>query len=374
MMRFVKSLAPRLRKTQATNLALLSSSIIARKSLSLSELARAYPGPKRHCHRLKRLWRFLENLHVDWSSIRGSLTRLSYSVDTTPGLLLPILVDGTFFEPYEVLSASIPRGGRALPIAWHTYHRRLEGEDELSRNLIEEAFMTRCLAQITPGIQVVVIADRGFGKASFLIFLQGRKADFVVRLAAKVRVTHPDFSDLLAELPLAIGRRRWFEGVWYRQDQAVQINLLAVWQWGQTEPWYLATSLKDPKLVYALYRKRMKIEHGFRDWKHHLRLKIPSSRLVRSSQRAAMLVNAIVLAYWLLCLVGLKALPKGYQRQVTSWGKASFFRLALELVTSGPSPGAIPKMLAWVEGKLASHHPPLTFWQHRYQLRLAQSG
>jgi len=131
-------LSPRLRKTQATNLALLTSAIIARKSLCLSELARAYPGPKRHCHRLKRLWRFLENLRLDWAVIRGSLIRLTYCIDTTPGLLLPILMDGTYFEPYEVLSASFPRGGRALPIAWHTYHRRLDGEDERSYLLERE--------------------------------------------------------------------------------------------------------------------------------------------------------------------------------------------------------------------------------------------
>ena len=346
MLRFIKSLSPRLRKTQETNLALLSSAIIIRKSLCLSELARAYPGPKRHCHRLKRLWRFLENVRLDWTVVRRSLTRLSYCVDTTPGLLLPILVDGTFFEPYEVLSASILRGGRALPIAWHTYHRRLEGEEELSRNLIEEAFLTECLAQLVSGIQGVIIADRGFGRARLLLFLQDRKTDFVIRLAGEVQITHRDFSGLLEQLPLAPGRSWWMEGVWYRQDQAVQINLLAYWGQGQKEPWYLATSLQDPKLTHTLYRKRMKIEHGFRDWKHHLRLRIPASRLVRSSQRAAMLVNAIVLAYWFLCLVGLRALPKAFQRQVTSWGKASFFRMALEFVTfPGPMPCTIPKML-----------------------------
>lgn len=74
-------------------------------------------------------------------------------------------------------------------------------------------------------------------------------------------------------------------------------------------------------------------------------------------------------------LGGPESFAKGFQRQVTSWGKASFFTLALELVTSPWTlPNTIPKMLTWVEGKLASHHPPLTFWQHQYQLRLARSG
>ena len=51
------------------------------------------------------------------------------------------------------------------------------------------------------------------------------------------------------------------------------MNILAVWGLGQREAWFIASPLKDPGLVEGLYRKRMKIEHGYRDWKHHLRLK-----------------------------------------------------------------------------------------------------
>jgi hypothetical protein len=44
----------------------------------------------------------------------------------------------------------------------------------------------------------------------------------------------------------------------------------------------------------------------------------------------------VVLAYGFVGLIGVHALPRGYPRQVTSWGRASIFRLALELLKVPP--------------------------------------
>ncbi len=61
---------PALAPTQADNLALLVSAILAKRTLCLTELARAIPTPSRRrvpapkhdlAHRLKRLWRFTAN-------------------------------------------------------------------------------------------------------------------------------------------------------------------------------------------------------------------------------------------------------------------------------------------------------------------------
>jgi hypothetical protein len=66
--------APFLVLTQATNLALLTSAILKKRTLCLSELARAYPTPRERrvtapkhdlLHRLERLWRFTDNERLD---------------------------------------------------------------------------------------------------------------------------------------------------------------------------------------------------------------------------------------------------------------------------------------------------------------------
>src|SRR5919202_5711135 len=70
----INAAMPFLAPTQKTNLALLVSAILKKRTLCLSELARTYPTPKKrrvtvpkHCllHRLKRLWRFTNNERVD---------------------------------------------------------------------------------------------------------------------------------------------------------------------------------------------------------------------------------------------------------------------------------------------------------------------
>ncbi len=70
----INAAAPFLLPTQKTNLALLVSAVLKKQTLCLSELARAYPTPAKrrvaapkHCllHRLKRLWRFTDNVRVD---------------------------------------------------------------------------------------------------------------------------------------------------------------------------------------------------------------------------------------------------------------------------------------------------------------------
>lgn len=70
----IKTTLAFLAPTQATNLALLVSALLTRRTLCLSDLARAYPLPVQRrspapkhdlLHRLKRLWRFLNNPRVD---------------------------------------------------------------------------------------------------------------------------------------------------------------------------------------------------------------------------------------------------------------------------------------------------------------------
>ncbi len=75
----VNTALPTLRATHVTNLALLIRAILIKQTLCLSDLARAYPrathrrvpAPKHAVlHRLKRLWRFLNNERLDPQAIQ----------------------------------------------------------------------------------------------------------------------------------------------------------------------------------------------------------------------------------------------------------------------------------------------------------------
>ena len=106
---------PFLAPTQKTNLALLVSAILKKRTLCLSELARAYPTPKerrvaspRHdlLHRIKRLWRFTDNERVDALEVQMALVPYTIARLGFPRLL-GLAVDWTMF-----FDTTLPSGER----------------------------------------------------------------------------------------------------------------------------------------------------------------------------------------------------------------------------------------------------------------------
>src|SRR5215212_6652676 len=129
----INAAAPFLVPTQATNLALLTSAILKKRTLCLSELARAYPIPDERrvaapkhdlLHRLKRLWRFTDNERVDALETQVAFVPHVVSRLGSPRFL-GLAVDWTMFDTtlpsgermrYQVLRIAVPRKGRALPL------------------------------------------------------------------------------------------------------------------------------------------------------------------------------------------------------------------------------------------------------------------
>lgn len=374
---FIQALCPRWRVTQQRNLALLAHALLVRRRLTITDLARAFPCPPqpkvpqpKHglLHRVKRLWRFLAHPALDETTLRAALARLACSACRSPGPWLPLLVDLTYFDPFAVFAVTIPHGGRALPVAWRAFRRDLAGEPVASQNHLVAAALRALLQALPDGLAPVLVADREFARASFFRFCRANRAQFVVRVDALTWVSHPSYTGPLGRLPLRPGgRRHWLPDARYGKAEREPVHLLAVWTPGQREPWFLASDLADPRAVERWERKRMKVEHGFRDWKHTLRLRgRPRVRLARHLER--LLLGVVVLS-WSLCLLGARLARPPTRAAVTAWGPLSHFALALELVTMG-HPAVAPtthRLAQWAAGKLESFHVVCTFlpWDAR---------
>ena len=122
----VRAAAPFLAPTQATNLALLTSAILGKRTLCLSELVRAYPPPveprvprPKHglLHRLKRLWRFLDNGRVDPVAVQAALVPEVVARLGHPKRL-GLAIDWTMFD------AALPSGRRVGQQLRRRLHRR----------------------------------------------------------------------------------------------------------------------------------------------------------------------------------------------------------------------------------------------------------
>jgi hypothetical protein len=280
--RFVKQVfSLSVRRTRLENLQLLQG-----RSCCLSRIARFFPLPTDHTHRLRRLWRFLTNPHFIPEQVYPQLIR-ALSPRWPAQLSMPLAVDWARAGGYELLVAALPWRGRALPVwaavcagSWQGIHT--------SRNHLEHAFIaavTSALRAVRPQMRLVWIADRGFARLSLFQFLASLGVDLLIRVNATTKIAWRGRNLLLSELSVKPGQTLWLEGVSYRpqgrpfERGGIRVNLLVAWKWPThrgtpqaPQPWYMVTSLESPQQALASYRRRMRIEEGFRDWKQRLGL------------------------------------------------------------------------------------------------------
>jgi hypothetical protein len=99
-----------------------------------------------------------------------------------------------------------------------------------------------------------------------------------------------------------------------------------------SEPWYLATSLEDPKSAASWYWQRGWIEQSFKDAKSRFGL---SGVRVGCPERLSRLLMGLTIALGWLTLVALPeigALPRRWHAAVAQRGRASVISLALALL------------------------------------------
>jgi hypothetical protein len=357
LLAFVQHLTPTWRKTQHNNLTRLLAALLERPTLCLSELARAFPSTSQPLHgRLKHLMRFLDNPRLDETALFVRWLHLAYHFSHGPPQppgqrpFLPVLLDTTYFGPFALLLASVPCGSRGLPIALTTYHRsqlqacfpprecwpRAEQHSclfpprrgqrptpgaavvtpFLSQNQIEEHLLDYLFTLLSPALRVVLVADRGFARASLFWWLQARQCDFVIRIDAQTHIRLP--APLAPGRPtqgtpaevvgLQPGQRLWCPQAWYGKEEQVPISLLALWEVGQKEPWYLATSLERAEATETLYRWRMRQECTHRDQKTGVLLREGGDQHgLKSLRHLHRLMLALATAQWLCALTGLQA-------------------------------------------------------------------
>ena len=358
----VQRVLPTLRATQAANLALLVSAILARRSLCLTALARSYPGPAvrrvarpKHdlLHRLKRLWRFVGNPRLDALAVQAAFIPHTLAALRRPRVL-GLAVDWTMFEArlpdgtrrrYQVLRIAVPRCGRALPLLQVAYDGDALPADKGQPQLEEDALLA-VLRALPPGVRPVVLADRGFARAPFLAWLRRHGAAFVVRVTKGTCLTEADGTRWkLGQRDPARGHLSWHPGVRYGlyhgRPRDVTINLAQCWRLPRhqardrrarppAEPWYLATDLAGPEQAAAWYRQRGSIEQSFKDSKSRFGL---AKVQIACPRRLSRLLAALTLALAWLALLALptsRHRPPGWRAAVAQWGRPSTTTLALE--------------------------------------------
>ncbi len=276
----------------------------------MSVIVREVPGAVKHKHRLKRFWRFLSNPRFKPDSLR--LVWISWCLKTFAHCrIVPVAIDWTTLPGnIQCLMIAIPFHGRAIPLVWHIV---LHGKIKDSQNLIEERLLARLInlvGKIDPQKKLLLTADRGFGRATLLQFLQKKHVLFVIRVKGDVTITTQKGKRILlrnAGETLKENKPVWYTGISYRGDGKVTgVNLACVValpkeKGADPDPWFLVTNLRKQETAIQRYADRFHIEEWFKDMKHQLGI---AELQTKNLMRVRRLLFIAAVAYGITMLIG----------------------------------------------------------------------
>jgi len=305
-----------LRLSQAKTLGALVDGAMRAQRASLANIGRNMLGTTKH--QIKRCWRFCANKDIEASeAMRGVLARL---LNKRRKKKLLIAIDWVDIKGFQTLMASAVLKGRSVPICWASTNNHVY-DGHRSRNAFEESLLLVLRQMIPETVQVIVLADRGFGRTALARFCQQQRFGYVIRIQPKVTVRLKGFYGKLLDYPVRKGIAKVLQRVSYRADGAVKQNVVVHWKQNlpakRDECWFLMTDQNaTAHRICQLYGQRMTIEEMFRDHKSKRNGWSLRDTRISTPQRLDRLLLILAVAYLLLCGVGLIAKA---QYRPSSW-------------------------------------------------------
>lgn len=332
LLHFVQSLLPGMRLTRQRNLVWLILGIVQTRDahLTVSEIARAIPTHSAHWHKLKRMWRFLSNMKWTPSDHFPDLFAFVLARFRVNGRV-PIIIDqSTIGGRWEVLWASLPFRGRALPICFRVFrYADIRRQPDSSQTQFEHQFIREVVQLVPPSLAPLLLLDRGYARVSLVRLLQSLAVDYVIRTKADTWVYDPTgYVGLLRAVKVRRGQLLWWPKVRYHQREHFPTNVVITLNAVAEEPWYLLTSLKRASQAVFWYERRFRCEELFRDLKDQLQLE---TIRVTTAPRIERLLFGLVVAYLALSLIGVAAKRAGLNRKVCK-DRTSSVWMALRLL------------------------------------------
>lgn len=183
----------------------------------------------------------------------------------------------------------------------------------LNQNRIEDDFISALRKILPRDCSVVILADRGFARVTFLQHLEQLGFKFVVRTQTKVWVETESFQGTLGALKIPRGTKRDLGVIRYQKAVKWPVRVVACFDPKQKEPWLLATNAKDEPLskIVAWYGCRMEVDEFFKDLKNERNGFKLRGLALSSPGRYSRLLLLMAYAYFLLTVIGLWAEKKG---------------------------------------------------------------
>jgi hypothetical protein len=268
-------------------------------------------------HAVKQVDRLLSNPGIDvWDLFACWVPEI-----VGPRKSIVVAMDWTDFDADGQATLAlnlVTRHGRATPLMWLSV---LKDELTDARNDYEDACLRRLAAVLPAGVEVTILADRGFADAKLFGFLDDLGFGYVIRFRSNILVGAADGPTRPAGDWLGQGGRA-------RKLRAARITaarcpvgaVVCVQAKGMKEAWCLAASdaAATARTIITLYSKRWSVEPSFRDTRD-LRFGMGLSTVhIGDPQRRDRLLLLNAFAVVLLTLLGAAGESLGMDRHLKS--------------------------------------------------------
>jgi hypothetical protein len=199
LLTWVLTATSRLLPSQSKTLAVLVAAALRCERPHLAQIGRGLAGSITAKSAIKRAWRFTCNERIEVAD--GMAEVINKLVRKRKKRLL-VRFDGTEFRDFHTLMAAACIKGRSVPLLWASYK---EWRFLRSQNSLEEALLRLLRTVIPETIRVVILADRGFGRAEWAAVCQELKFDYLVRIKPAVTVACKRYRGVLKNYPVTKG-------------------------------------------------------------------------------------------------------------------------------------------------------------------------
>ena len=306
------------KKTSLRNLLLSVVAVSIANTLRINEVASRLPiVVKNEKSKQKRFLRFLETAFPIQASqqtwLRFVLRRL-WQAKTDKHRL--ILIDETdLLGGWKAIVAAVSFRKRAIPIFWWVYSNpEIRDMTHKSHNTLIQEFCLRthqlaCEVYPQRQQQPLLVFHRGFARAEHVIkFLKENDIGFLMRVPRNVCV----LTQISGWTDLDAVSEGFHADILYQQTHQIHCQLFIVRDADFKDPMYLISNLHTGKQIHHCYKRRMRIEHGFRDIKSTFGF---GKLVVKKNEkhRIQLLLLMAILAYG-LCFFA-------YEKSADRWAK-----------------------------------------------------
>lgn len=309
----IRQLFPGLRITQHRNFVWLLVGIYRSKSIHLSKVAGVIPGAAKQASATRRLRRFLASDVIEARRWYRPIAQHWLQIQAAAYGEIRLILDGTKVgASHQLLMIAIAFRRRSLPIAW-TWVKHPRGH---STARVQLALLGYVQGLLPEGVPVLVVGDSEFGSIEVLHQLQNWNWKYVLRQKGKnlVQLSRQGGWQPFSQVIQRVGQKLWLGPGKLTARYAYRVNLLAIWQPGEKEPWLLATNLPSLAVAMRAYRRRAWIEEMFGDMKGN-GFDLESTHL-HSFIRLSRLTLVVTLLYSWLATTGVKSIKAGLRHLV----------------------------------------------------------